>query len=1090
MKDPPVPLIIGVECMKKLGKVTLDYSKECAKINGIQTPLGEAIEPTRKVTIAEKIQIPPRSEARVKGRVAATVTGPVLLDPNEDLAEKTKVLVARVIAIPINNEVPLRVINLTQEPQTLFPNMTVATIQDFEELPPRPCQPLPAEETEAFLGMFDWPSNLNEAELQALKNLIIEYHAAFAKSNTDLGCLKECPHQIELTGDPPPPARPYRVPQAQEAALREQLDKLLEANIIRPSSSPFQSPVVLVKKRDNSLRLCVDYRKLNKVSRNLIFPLPLIQDTLDRLGKSKLYSVLDLNQGFFQLQIHDDDIPKTAFTTPLGNFEFLRLPMGLKSSPASFQRAMNSIFSDILQSQLLVYLDDLIIHSCDFDQHLERLRNVLARLQFYNLKIKPKKCKFAQEKTEYLGHIISSDGIEPDKANIEKVANYPVPKTIKNVRAFLGIAGFYRRHIKDFAKIAAPLHGLIRKDNRFCWRTEHQNAFETLKNALITYPILAFPDFDKPFLLSTDASDVAIGAVLSQPYENGDRPVAYGSRVLNAAEKKYSCVERELLAIVHFLKTFRHFLWGRKFTIYTDHKPLQYLINHKDPSSRLMRWNLTMQDYDFEIKYCPGTKNGHADAMSRITHVTICATTRQQNPQLTEEQERTREKQEADPLYAALIAKLKGQALPAHMSPENRKFVRQHWEEFRLRKQLLYKLLPLGNLALCLTPDTAKQVWKEAHESLMGGHLATEKTLSKIQPKYFWRKMKENIEEWTKACNLCETRKVPHQYTRVPLQSLPIPAVPFTFCGVDFLGPLPETHLGNRHILLFTDYTSKWMEAASLPSQSATLTAQKFIELIVSRHGCPETLLSDRGRNFQSKLVAEICRLTKTNKISTCSYTPQCNGQTERANRTILDTMSFFVDELQKNWDVLLPFVLLALRTAKHASTKQSPFFLLYGRNARTPQDIWLGQPPSDNSEETLQQRMETFPVEMQHAWKVAREAVLKAQQQQKTQFDKRAVSSAEDFNIGDHVYIYQPNPKKGLSPKLQRCFRGPHRVVELQPSNARIVPVDSPRTKPQLVHLNRLKKAKSQRSGDERTDDQPQPSTSSAEPLAEDSNL
>ena len=595
MKSPPFPLIIGVDCMKKLGQVTIDYQNEAATINGVAAPLGETLKIQGYVTVANNIQIPPRSEARVMGRISSTVTGQILIDPQEELAEKTPVLVARVIARPQNQEVPLRVLNPTKEPQTLYKDMTIASVQEFEELPPRPCQPLPKEDTTAFLNMFEWPTDLEETELFRLQALMIEYHEVFAKSDADLGCLTECPHRIELLDKPPTPARPYRIPRAQEATLKEQLDKLLEANIIRPSSSPFASPIVLVKKRDGSLRLCVDYRRLNKVSQNLIFPLPQIQDTLDRLGKAKFYSVLDLNQGFFQIQIHEDDIDKTAFTTPLGNFEFLRLPMGLKSSPATFQRAMSTVFSDILHSQLLVYLDDLVIHSCDFDQHLDRLRNVFARLQFYNLKVKPRKCKFARRRTEYLGHVISENGIEPDKGNIEKVVNYPVPKTVKQVRAFIGITSYYRRFIRDFAKIAAPLHGLMRKDTRFRWGAEHQKAFETLKNALVTYPILAYPDFDKPFVLSTDASDEAIGAVLSQPYENGDRPVAYGSRVLNPAEKKYACVERELLAIVHFLKAFRPYLWGRKFTIYTDHKPLQYLINHKDPSSRLMRWNLMMQ---------------------------------------------------------------------------------------------------------------------------------------------------------------------------------------------------------------------------------------------------------------------------------------------------------------------------------------------------------------------------------------------------------------------------------------------------------------------------------------------------------------
>ena len=401
------------------------------------------------------------------GRTTTHMTQPVLIEPTETATSTLDVLIARIIACPQEDTVPLRILNTTQEPKTLYKNTTIASVEKFEELPPRPCVPLPLEERQGFLEMFSWPEQLSDEQLQQLQDLVVDFHSVFSKHDSDLGCLEECPHKIELIGEPPAPSRPYRIPQAQEEALRKQLDKLLESKIIRPSSSPFAAPICLVKKKDGTLRLCVDYRSLNRITKNLIYPIPQVQDTLDRLGKASLYSILDLNQGFFQLAINEEDIEKTAFTTPLGNFAFCRLPMGLKSSPATFQRAMATVFSDILYTQLLVYLDDLIIHSTDFDQHLARLRNVFARLQFYNLKVKPKKCKFAQERTQYLGHVISAEGIQPDPANIEKVAQYPTPRTVKHVRAFVGLASYYRRFVKDFAKIAAPLHGLMKKDARF-----------------------------------------------------------------------------------------------------------------------------------------------------------------------------------------------------------------------------------------------------------------------------------------------------------------------------------------------------------------------------------------------------------------------------------------------------------------------------------------------------------------------------------------------------------------------------------------------------------------------------------------------
>ena len=468
-----------------------------------------------------------------------------------------------------------------------------------------------------------------------------------------------------------------------------------------------------------------------------------------------------------------------------------------------------------------------------------------------------------------------------------------------------------------------------------------------------------------------------------------------------------------------------------------------------------------MQEFDFEIKYKPGNQNGNADAMSRI----VCAVTRQQAPQLTDEQQKIKEEQENDPLYYALMLKLKGQALPASLSSENRKYVRQQWEKFRLRQNLLYRLGPMGEFALCITPREAKRVWEEAHTSLLGGHQGIDRTLSKIEHKYYWPTMKANVTLWTQQCQRCESRKIPHSHTRVPLQPMPAPITPFEIVSTDFLGPLPETDLGNKHIVLFIDYTTRWVEGQALPAQTAVLTAQAFVDLVIARHGSPMTLLSDRGRNFQSKLIAEICNIMDVRKISTTSYCPQANGLAENCNRTLLNTLSFFINKCQRNWDVLLPFALFAIRTSKQGSTRQSPFYLLYGRHARTPQDIQYGQPIGslESQNETFQERMDSFPGQMQAAWEEAKKAVEKAKKVMKTQYDKRVTKTAKDFNVGDHVYMYQPSPKKGISPKLQCCYRGPSRIVEVTDTNARIIPLDTPRAKPQLVHLNRLKKARYQ---------------------------
>jgi hypothetical protein len=379
---------------------------------------------------------------------------------------------------------------------------------------------------------------------------------------------------------------------------------------------------VVKKKMDASgeqkWRLVVDFRKLNEITVADTYPLPVIEEILDQLGNAKYFSVLDLASGFYQMELAKEDREKTAFTTAEGKYQFKRHPMGLKNSPAMFQRMMDSVLSGLNTVQCLIYMDDLIVFGSTLEQHNKRLMEVLERLKENGLKVQLDKCEFLRKEINYLGHVISENGVAPDPSKIEKVKNYPRPTDIKGIQAFLGFAGYYRRFIKCFAEIAKPLSKLTRKEEKFVWGTEQQLAFEELRDKLISAPILQHPNFEKEFVITTDASNLAIGGVLSQGKVGEDLPIAYASRVLNSAEKNYPVVEKELLAIVWTIKHFRPYLYGKRFVVYTDHRPLTYLFNLKDPSSRLMRWRLHLEEYNFEIKYKEGKINRNADALCRI----------------------------------------------------------------------------------------------------------------------------------------------------------------------------------------------------------------------------------------------------------------------------------------------------------------------------------------------------------------------------------------------------------------------------------------------------------------------------------------
>ena len=1061
----PFDLVLGVDFMRQAGKISLDYAKGQVELNGERAALGQNEKSNQCfVKVMETIHLPPYSESRLPAKLTKPISGAILMEPKDKDEIRNPILVARVIAIPHDDTVPLRVINTAAEPKTLYKNTTLAKAEPFEEIHFKSEETqLNAEEAKEFLDMFSWPENLEPHELIQLKELILNFHSIFSKHETDLGCLDIMPHEIELTGEMPKPARPYRIPQAQQEALKQQLDALLKAGIIKPSTSPFSAPICLVKKKNSqSPRMVTDFRALNKVTRVLSYPLPHITATIDQLGSARYFSTLDLSMGFYQIKLRPEDTHKTAFSTPNGHWEYLRMPMGLASSPSSFQRAMSAVLSGLQYSTCLVYLDDVICHSFTFQEHLQRLREIFLRLKFHNLKLKPQKCHFAREEVKYLGHIISAKGLKPDPSNVEKLQNFPRPRTVKEVRTLLGIASYYRKFIYKFAEIASPLHALLKKNARFKWTEDHQKAFETLKSALTKPPILAYPDFEKNFILQTDASNEAVGAVLSQVHDGIERPVGFASRSLIKAERNYSATERECLAIVFALKYFRPYVFGRKFTVMTDHKPLRHLMEHKDPSSRLMRWAMLLQDHDMDIQYRPGNQNNNADAMSRLPqpNVTICAVTRQQQQSdLTEEQKVLKAAQEQHPLFSALMAKLQGKILPQNLSKDNRTYIRKNWESFRIRNGLLYYLTPMKQYALVLTPEFAKKIWVEVHESLFGGHFGPEKTLSRIQGKYFWPNINNDVKNWTHQCVPCELKKRPHETVRVPLHPIPVQSKPWQLVSLDIVGPLPVTKRGNRYILVITEYLTKWPEAAALKDQKAVTIAEQYIELIVSRHGCPNALLSDRGANFVSSVMKEICRLTQTQKIQTTSFHPQTDGQCERMNGTLIQTLSFMVEAKQTNWDDMLCFALMAYRASVHATTKQSPFYMLYGRTMRLPSDNVLGQP----CDEERSQEDESFPEKMRKAWTLASECIAKAQKLQKLQYDKKSTTTAQEFSVNDRVYVKTPKPRAGLSPKFQMPFHGPQRIVELTDTNARVVLENKPRSKPVLVHLNRVKRAKDQ---------------------------
>lgn len=464
--------------------------------------------------------------------------------------------------------------------------------------------------------------HLNSEEKKEILSLCQEFDDIFFREGQNLSFTNQIKHHIHTRDELPCYTKSYRYPQIHKEEIKRQLDKMLHEGIIRPSFSPWSSPIWIVPKKSDASgkqkwRLVVDYRRLNEKTVDDRYPIPNITEILDKLGKCMYFSTLDLTNGFHQIEVNPKDIPKTAFSVDYGHFEYVRMPFGLKNAPSTFQRVMDNVLRELQGTICLVYMDDIIIYSTSLNEHISNLRKVFSRLRTANLKVQLDKSEFLHKEIAFLGHLITTEGVKPNPEKISAIQNYPIPKTVKQIKGFLGLLGYYRKFILDFAKITKPMTKCLRKGAVIQLTPEYLECFETCKNLLTSDPILAYPDFEKPFVLTTDASDFAIGAVLSQGPIGQDKPICYASRTLTVTEEGYSTIEKETLAIIWATKYFRPYLFGRKFKIVTDHQPLTWLMSLKE-NNKLVRWRLRLEEFDFEVVHKPGRFNCNADALSRI----------------------------------------------------------------------------------------------------------------------------------------------------------------------------------------------------------------------------------------------------------------------------------------------------------------------------------------------------------------------------------------------------------------------------------------------------------------------------------------
>lgn len=527
---------------------------------------------------------------------------------------------------PVNNKCIVSVLNVTEHNMGIDRiDLNLEPVENFQILNFNYVDPV-HKRLEKLKGQVDL-EHLNPEEFKIMNNIIRENNDLFFLEGDTLTYTNAVSHSIPTFQDKAPiNVRPYRLPESSRGEINKQVGKMLDDGIIQHSKSAWNSPLLVVPKKCDAegkkrWRVVVDFRKLNEISIGDAYPLPNITDILDQLGRSKYFTTMDLANGYHQVRVTEEDRVKTAFSTQMGHFEFLRMPFGLKTAPATFQRLMNTVLSGMQGLVCFVYMDDIVVYGNDINDHNTKLLRVFDCLRKNNLKLQPEKCHFLCREVVYLGHKITENGLQPDPNIVRSVRDFPVPKNAKDIKAFIGLTGYYRRFVQNYATIAKPLTKMLKDDVKFVWSALCDEAFHILKEQIINPPVLQFPDFSKEFILTTDASKIGIGAVLSQGVVGNDLPIAFGSRGLNQPETNYSTSEMEMLAIVWAVQNFRPYLYGRKFKIITDHKPLTYIFNVKDPSSRLMRWRIKLEEYDYEVYFKPGKQNSNADALSRYLPV-------------------------------------------------------------------------------------------------------------------------------------------------------------------------------------------------------------------------------------------------------------------------------------------------------------------------------------------------------------------------------------------------------------------------------------------------------------------------------------
>lgn len=867
------------------------------------------------------------------------------------------------------------------------------------------------------------------------------------------------PEMRIITEGGPIKSMPRQVNPIKQEIQREHTKLMLENGIITPSNSPWASPVIMVPKKGGELRFCIDYRRVNAVTKKDAYPLPRVEDVLNALGteKAKIFSKLDLASSFWQLPIHEDDREKTAFTTSSGTYQFTVMPFGLTGAPSAFCRAMNNTLQGLMWKCCLSFVDDIVVWAPDFHSHLRALGQVFEALDGNGFTLKFSKCEFFQREIEYLGYRIREGQIMTQPAKIQAIQNFPAPTNLKELQRFLGMAGWYRKMIKDYAQIAAPLFELLKTTTKVKWEISEPNskqnvAFLQLKEALISEPIMRLPDWSKPFIVACDGSGTGTGGVLLQNYDGREFPVAYTSKSItkDSWRGSYYC---ETLSLVRALRAFRHYTEGKKFTVATDCGALSFWKKKRgtgEVPASVEKWLSEIETYDFELEHRPNDKMTVPDALSRQYQVepkTVLQIWEKERPVNSCSVTKGVDKQESNRILLGLSG---DHVREAQERDESCREVHSYLldgvlpEDQRRRKHILNRArsLVLNNGVLYHVPNPDQKTGIKAyipegplrevilhrlHDDPLAGHLGIAATKQRIMERFWWNNVEDSVKMYVNNCYSCKINKPQHPITKPPLEPLEI-GYPWKRVQSDYIDCLEECENGDKNILVFIDAFTKYVELVATKDQTAETTAKYLVERVILRHGCPEEFLADNAGSFKGELKRSL-EVLKIEKLKILEYAHNSNGLTERMNRTIEQMLRHYVSSNLKNWNELLPYIQFALNTAKSSVHKFTPFFLNTGRDANLP---FLNELKMENAAVVVDDYNYHQLRNLHEGLRAAKETM----QEYQNKMESRHNSKMLVFDVGDFVKVR----KHGKLSKLNSPFHGPYRIIKKEGENNFIV--------------------------------------------------